>query len=76
MDKLSNLELHIKNMSERIVQMEEKLLIDEKLTPDDIVAMRLKQTEYQNSLQWLINVKNLQFPPKIITPNSNGIHHN
>lgn len=72
-NRLSTLEMHIKNLRERADQTAEKLMINDKLTPDDIVELRKKQEQYHLALSWLINVKNEVFPPKILT-NGNGLH--
>lgn len=66
-----NIELHIKNMEERCKMMQDKILNESNLTPDDIVQLRAKQSEYQLCLQWLMNIKADVFPPKILKLNNN-----
>lgn len=63
-----NIDLHIKAMEDRCQANENKILTDPKLTPDEIVALRLKQVEYQQALQWLANIKLEVFPPRILKP--------
>lgn len=66
MNREANLNLHIKNLDERMHQNEDKIMDDEKLTPDDIIAIRLKQNELQNCLIWLTNIRKSKFPSKIL----------
>lgn len=58
-------------MEERCTMIQNKILNESTLTPDDIIALRSKQSEYQQAHMWLINVKADVFPPKILQINKN-----
>lgn len=73
-NRFDTIEAQIKVMSERCDMVQNRILNEPTLTPDQIVELRDKQTGYQMALQWLINIKADVFPPKIIPANNlNGI---
>lgn len=66
MNQEANLLLHVRNLNDRMHMNEDKILNSSTLTPDDIVEIRLKQSEYQNCIVWLNNILKAKFPSKII----------
>lgn len=65
MNREANLTYHIKTVNESMKRIEQKIMDSESLTPFDIVSLN-EQTEYQNCMMWLANIKRANFPEKII----------
>lgn len=72
MDKEANLLFHIKAIHSKMTEAENWIMENDKLSVDDIVALRLKQQEYQNCAVWLSNIMKSKFPAKILVPENNN----